>query len=352
MLRRRRSTREIPFSFDSFLDVVANVVGIIIRLILVVWVGARSYSGIQMLAKPKAKPEAAASITLPADPLEVELVQQRQELAQLQAKLLEQLRQVDQIKASHQQVQGRLADMITFEQSVDEQARGADQSKSKEAQTVRAAELSLEEVRRRREKLLQEIRTMEKLPALKQMLRYRTPISKPVTTEEYFFECRNGRVTFLDIGTMLEEVSRAMNGKAQTLRNRWQVSDVTAPIGPFRLRYTVERQRGTLDSIIDGGPAGGGNFQYGVSEWVLEPVIAERGETWADAMADGSQFRQVGDSLDASAAVTFWVYPDSFGLYRKLRDYLYERDVVVAGRPLTHDAAIAASRSGSISRGQ
>ena len=40
MLRRRRRSREIPFSFDSFLDVVANVVGIIIRLILVVWVGA------------------------------------------------------------------------------------------------------------------------------------------------------------------------------------------------------------------------------------------------------------------------------------------------------------------------
>ena len=34
------------FSFDSFLDVVANVVGIIIRLILVVWVGARSYDSL------------------------------------------------------------------------------------------------------------------------------------------------------------------------------------------------------------------------------------------------------------------------------------------------------------------
>src|ERR1700740_2756797 len=49
MLRRRRRTREIPFSFDSFLDVVANVVGIIIRLILVVWVGARSYSSLHVV---------------------------------------------------------------------------------------------------------------------------------------------------------------------------------------------------------------------------------------------------------------------------------------------------------------
>ena len=35
MIRRRRPTREVAFSFDSFLDVVANVVGIILKLIIV-----------------------------------------------------------------------------------------------------------------------------------------------------------------------------------------------------------------------------------------------------------------------------------------------------------------------------
>ena len=64
MIRRRRRSREIPFSFDSFLDVVANVCGIIIRLILVVWVGARSYSSIQHLARPAA-PDTAARAEMP-----------------------------------------------------------------------------------------------------------------------------------------------------------------------------------------------------------------------------------------------------------------------------------------------
>src|SRR5436190_11210471 len=179
MIRRRRHPREIPFSFDSFLDVVANVVGIIIRLILVVWVGARSYTSIQMLAKPKPKTESAMAITLPADPLEAELAQQRQELAQLQARLLEQLRQVEQAKGSQQQVQGRLADLLALEQSLDGEERGAEQTRTQQVQNMRAAELSLEDVRRRREKLLQEVRAMEKLPPLKQMLHYRTPVSKP-----------------------------------------------------------------------------------------------------------------------------------------------------------------------------
>src|SRR5437899_9537141 len=198
MIRRRRNAREIPFSFDSFLDVVANVVGIIIRLILVVWVGARSYTSIQMLAKPKPKMEPTAAVAVPEDPLERELARQREELARLQARLLEQLQQVGQLKSDEQQAQAQLGQLLALEQGLDDEERRVNSDTNKQVQGVRAVELSLDEVQRRREKVLQEIRATEKLPPLKQMLRYRTPVSKPVTTEEYFFECRNGRATFLN----------------------------------------------------------------------------------------------------------------------------------------------------------
>ena len=99
MFRRRRRHREIPFSFDSFLDVVANVVGIIIRLILVAWVGARSYNSVQELLKEKHAHAAATSpLAMPADPLELELNRHRQDLADAQARLLEQLRQLGDVK--------------------------------------------------------------------------------------------------------------------------------------------------------------------------------------------------------------------------------------------------------------
>ena len=61
MIRRRRPQREIPFSFDSFLDVVANVVGIILRLILVAWVGARSYHVATSPAPPPVTQEETAA---------------------------------------------------------------------------------------------------------------------------------------------------------------------------------------------------------------------------------------------------------------------------------------------------
>src|ERR671939_398480 len=95
MIRRRRPQREIPFSFDSFLDVVANVVGIILRLILVAWVGARSYRA--FVPPPPVPDGVPADVALPdpTDPLAPELEHQRRELDEARARLLERLREFE-----------------------------------------------------------------------------------------------------------------------------------------------------------------------------------------------------------------------------------------------------------------
>ena len=150
----------------------------------------------------------------------------------------------------------------------------------------------------------------------------------------------------------MTEVKRGLEEKTKQLRSQWEVSDVAGPVGAFQLHYTVERERGLLDG---GGPSPEtqGSFRAGLRGWQLEPLPGVRGETEEQAFKPGSDFRQVADVLDPQQhTVTFWVYPDSFALYRRLRDYLYERDIVVAGRPLPDGAPIAASRHGSASRGQ
>jgi hypothetical protein len=86
---------------------------------------------------------------------------------------------------------------------------------------------------------------------------------------------------------------------------------------------------------------------------VVEPLEPRRGESAEAALASGSAFRQTADRLDPEfAVVTFWVYEDSFPLFRALRDYLYERGIEVAGRPLPMGHPIASSRHGTASRGQ
>src|SRR5437764_514211 len=154
MIRRRRQPREIPFSFDSFLDVVANVVGIIIRLILVVWVGARSYGSIQALSKP-AKPNAAAATEVrePEDPLQQELAEHRQELAAVEARLLQQLRDLEITKGHEQQIGGQLTTLLARRDGLEKEQVGLEKTRADGEQSARYAALSLDELRQRQAKL-------------------------------------------------------------------------------------------------------------------------------------------------------------------------------------------------------
>ena len=354
MIRRRRRHREIPFSFDSFLDVVANVVGIIIRLILVAWVGARSYNSVQEILKQRhAVAAASRPADLPADPLELELARDRQHLAEAQARLLEQLRQLGETKSNHRQTQAQLTSLAGRKQEIGRQRASLDQMLHGQDASQHMQALTLSEIQQRRRRLLEEIEAFEKLPPTSHTLRYRTPVSRPVYSEELMFECRGGRAAFIDIAGFLAEIKEGMEAKSKLLQNQWDVADITRPIGPFRLRYTIERQRGTMDALTSDTSPAGGSFRYGLSGWQVEAIASARGENASEAIAPRSQFRQIVDVLDPQqTVVTFWVYADSFDLFRRLRDYLYDHELEVAGRPLPEGVPIASSKSGTVSRGQ
>jgi hypothetical protein len=348
MIRRRRRGREIPFSFDSFLDVVANVVGIIIRLILVVWVGARTYTGFQ----PPPGTTAEAEAREPADPLVSELEQRRRELALVQNRLSDQLHLLDGARAKDATPPAEWAALETRRQCLEAECSKWDEEATQRGKIVQAAALSGEELRQRSRRLMDEIKGMEKLPPLKKTFSYKTPISHPVQAEELLFECQDGRVTFIDIGTMLHDVRASIKEKGEELRSRWRVEGVGEPIGPYRLHYLIERERDTL--ALTDVPDAKGNFRFGLTGWIVEPIYPVRGEPVEAALAANSEFRRIVDVIDPQlTVVTFFVYPDSFAAFRRLRDYLYERDVVVAGRPLPRGAPItASSKNGTRSRGQ
>jgi len=355
MIRRRRPTREIAFSFDSFLDVVANVVGIIIRLILVAWVGARSYSSLNRAARPGAAAARAVARPLaPPDPLHGVLARHQTELERAHARLLAQLQQLKLLEGKQGEAKERLAGLAAREEALDKESATVARDCDDRAGSARRAALSLAELEQRQRRLLADLRALEKLPPPGHVLHYRTPVSQPVEADQFFFECRAGRVTFIDIASLLEEAHHGLEDRAKELRNRWQVTGVAGPIGAFRLHYTLEREHGALDAVVPGAaPVDAGGFRYELSRWVVEPVAALRGESLAEALGQASEFRRITDRLDPrQAVVTFWVYPESFALFRGLRDHLYDRGLVVAGRPLPESVPVTATRNGSLSRGQ
>src|SRR5262245_40694034 len=91
--RRRLARAEVAFGFDSFLDLVANVIGIILRLILVAWVGGRSYHALMQWRElpPEPAPAAQAAPQRDDDPLAGQIARMQQELAEARARLLAQM---------------------------------------------------------------------------------------------------------------------------------------------------------------------------------------------------------------------------------------------------------------------
>jgi hypothetical protein len=337
MIRRRRKSREIEFSFDSFLDVVANVVGIILRLILIAWVGARSYKIVVPTPAPTLTQEEIAELPDPQDPLTPELERQRHELAQAQANLLEQLKEWQKLQQDSTLTAEELSHLTSRVREVDTERKTIEVRSKKDQEFLRNAALSLDEIRERSKNVVKEIEELRKAPPNKKTLRYRTPVSHELQTEELLFECRGGRIAFIDYGKFKAEIDAVIeDGEKLRLTDRY--SGITEAAGAFRMRYTLE---------AEGFPR-----RVGIS-WEIEPVAFVRGETLEQALAPHSEFRRITESVEPkTTAVTICVYPDSFPLYRKLRDYLFERDIVVAGRPLPEGVPIAADRNGTRSRGQ
>jgi hypothetical protein len=267
--------------------------------------------------------------------------------------LLEHLRDLEDVRGQQQQAERALAALAGKEQELVQARAAVGRQAAEQGQSEKKAAVTAEELRLRGQRLAADIKALEQMPSAKKTLRYRTPVSRPVHTEEVLFECRRGKVAFIDATAFLVEVRRGLEEKGKQLRYQWRVEDTAGPVGAFRMRYVIERERGMFDNLAGATPDAGGHYNYGLSEWVIEPIQAERGETAESALATGSEFRQVVDGLDPhQSVVTFWVYPDSFAAYRRLRDYLCERDLEVAGRPLPEGVAITCSRRGSVSRGQ
>jgi hypothetical protein len=339
MIRRRRRTREIPFSLDSFLDVVANVVGIIIRLILVAWVGARTYTSLVPATRPA--PTAGQTSGAVTDPLEDQLAQRRRELEQARQRLLQELNRLPPIQEQQESAGRQLAGVKVQRQQLLQESNRAGTPALSSTKGAQDFSLSLAELDDRGKRVRDQIAELEKLPPIKRVLRYRVPVSRPVTEQELHFECRAGRVSYVDFAGMRVEVQRAFEAGKDQLRQSGRLEGITPPLGAFQGHYVLSQANDGLGRVD--------------MDLEFEPIAEPRGETGQQALAPGSEFRRLVDgAAGRQTVVTFWVYPDSFVLFRQLREYVYEHNIeYVAARPLQTGQLIASStHRGTKSRGQ
>src|SRR5262245_44145452 len=204
-MRRRLPQKEIAFSFDSFLDLVANVVGIILRLILVAWVGARTYKA--AVPPPPAPPPALADpapLPDPTDPRQELLARRREQLAGRG----DEARREDERRAAADDVARRLRldlkALAARRQTATADEEAARREAGRRGRSAGLVGMGIAELEARSKRLTAELEKLRRLPRPRKELRYHTPVSAPVT-EEVMFECKAARVALIDTAALLAD---------------------------------------------------------------------------------------------------------------------------------------------------
>jgi hypothetical protein len=319
---------------DSFLDVITNIVGIMIILVMIV--------------SDRAKRAPVAPENLRASPER----QQLQAAAATKAGLIgDNHRLVDQMR------QLKLETLMRFGE------------RAELATLIRAAELELDERRKamndqqRRQFDLQrslsqaraEVAALDGKHIARDTRRvtiesYPTPLSKPVDGKEIHIQLRGGRATFIPLDELIERFKSSAQQKVSKLRDRNEFTETIGPIGGFRLRYTLERKDIPPETVLETG-RGGAIIQ--LAKYELIPTSSQLGEPIEQALSQQSILRaQLDGYKPEQYTVTLWTYEDSFDAFRALRKDLYHRGYAVAARPLPKDVPIGGSPTGTKSAAQ
>lgn len=200
-----------------------------------------------------------------------------------------------------------------------------------------------------RDRLKEEVAAIRRAPRPKaKVLTDTTPVARPPGGDEYHFELRRNRVTFIDLDRLLELVKADAQLRIRLNDSSRLIESKVGPVGAFSLEYAMARALPGMGEMMERR----GVF-YDLRGWELVPEFDGRGETYEATKSPVSEFTRAINRLNPShATITMWIYPDGFALYRKLREDLHARGYLVAARPLPEALPIRGSPAGSVSAGQ
>lgn len=382
-MSRRTPQGEAGFGSDSFLDIVANIVGILI--ILIVIAGVRMSQAPVTIANTEIKPPAEPVVIdadLAAFPPQLEAPPQPapvlalpdpepEKLVPKEPKIIYQ-RPSAELLAQLEQTEAELA---RLDRVMQERESGARDLQSRK-QAVRSQVSSmLSEINQKSSRLEQEYQqllslmddakaTRQKLEhvvakarevsepreQIKELKHRLTPVSQLVTDKEWHFLLSENRVSYVPINELLLDLKDEVMKRGSWLAKYREHHGKVGPVRGYTMNYIVERQPlSALDQLRTGGSGG---FRVGVTKWEIDRSDDVMGEDQQAALRTQSQFARALSEIGTGATLTFWVYPDSFELYRKLQKHAHSLGYQVAGRPLPFGVPIAGSPAGTRSAGQ
>lgn len=334
-MSKRRKRSEIAGGYDSFLDIVANLVGVLI--ILVVVLGARSHQIAQQIeedtipeasrALAEVESQTFARVSSDVERLEgsISAYQAEMDLKRRERSVLLQLLQV-----AKERWQEKLEELDDEAKQIAELER-VKQLAEKELDRV-SRELSAWKARP------DETVAVEHLP---------TPMAQTVFGDEVHFRLKDGLIALVPLEELLKEVKEDIQRMASSGTGA-KKSNV-GPIREFVARYNLHLSR----ELVSRGGRVATMGRVKMAELIVEPLREPIGESIEAALKEDSQLGfELAGREPSRTTVTVWVYPESFAEFRLLKEHLYKLGFATAGRPLPKGYPISASPSGSRSQSQ
>lgn len=346
--RRARSQENIADGQDSFLDVVSNLVGILIILVMVA--GARVHS----VAEKNARAEDSASVST-EEALEREqkqayvdavdnltktrqkLEKSRLETEELNERFLMVEQQAEGAEAEYRELLARLASVDAIFKEEVQKREDSEQEAFEVKSAIFEKEKKLSDLQKEKDALAAarpKATVLENIP---------TPISKRVEEgREGFYQLKNGRLAYVPLNEFQERLRLSFKNFRGDLTKK-TIDETIGPIDQFKFHYLVN-----LDSIRSSeGIEYFVEFKYG--ECI--PTNDEIGEP-VDVALESRESKFCRSLLKFNrqdTTITIFVYPDSYEYLRDIKKLLFSLQYQMALRPLPNGAPIALSPNGTAS---
>lgn len=343
MSRRPKPNHAEAPGQDSFLDVVANLVGIILILIMVVGTQAKDAFVAAIDPVAETKPREPTTIERDAAAAQAAARAVERDFKALAAKMQREQFEIEYRRAERD----RLNIVVTAAEQalVDQRAKLSETQKLEYDlhSELNVAKRQLEDLKLAAAAALNAPETpgvIEHLP---------TPLAKTVFGKELHLRLQNGKVTFVPLNELVEKL------KEHAPKNVWKLKDadrITESVGPmdgFRCKYTLVKSEKTMQT--QGSVARGSVVE--LERFILVSVSDDLGEPMELALQPGSGLRSLLKEYPPDrSTVTVWVYPESFQQFRALKAALFQLGYSTAGRPLPEGHPIGGSPDGSHSAAQ
>ncbi len=333
------SVKQITTGQDSFLDIVANLVGVLI--ILVVVVGANASTAWQGAGPDQALVATEAELAENLEKLTSQAKTLELDNHQLEMKIAGEVSAVTQLSSMRQQ-------MLVQLQIVEQQIEQQQQERRHQLDEQRRLELELVEQQRQLESQLASITAetnaiQANQPKSEVIEHHPNPIAKTVFSDEVHFHLRDGKISYVPFDELVQRMKSEWKVKAEKLKRANQTLETVGPIAGFRLQY--ELVSATIEQPTQHGTMLRQAVQF--DRFSIFPANQQPGVAAEVALEEGSEFRSVLQRYSTGkTTVSIWVYPDSYGQYNQIKDWLYSEGYQVACWPLDFGKRISGGPNG------